>query len=154
MESSLPPEELLRRDRWEEWLRAVEARGRVSEGSGEIGGDSVVMVSTIADRGERWSNLRWSEGRDNLAVGERLLPPMAFSSERWWFQFWVAASKEVEVVDEEERAEDTQVVSLGKSEVILCSPAQNASSQWAARRDSLDCWTGMVARVAGGGFAQ
>lgn len=39
-------EELLRRDRWDEKLMEVWARGRVS-GWGEIGGDMVVMAATI-----------------------------------------------------------------------------------------------------------
>ena len=47
VKSSLLAEELLRRDLWEEKLIAVWARGRVSWGCGEIGGDMVVMVSTI-----------------------------------------------------------------------------------------------------------
>ena len=50
VKSSLPAEELLRRDLWEEVLMAVSALGRVSEGSGETGGDMVVMASTITDR--------------------------------------------------------------------------------------------------------
>jgi hypothetical protein len=51
--SILLEEEVLRRERWEEWLMAVPALGRVSDGCGEIGlvgGDMVVMASTIADR--------------------------------------------------------------------------------------------------------
>lgn len=48
--SSLLADELLRRDLWEEKLIAVPALGRVSEGSGEIGGDMVVMVPTTTNR--------------------------------------------------------------------------------------------------------
>jgi hypothetical protein len=50
VKSNLLAEELLRRDLWDEVLIAVRARGRVSKGCGEIGGDMVVMVPTITNR--------------------------------------------------------------------------------------------------------
>lgn len=48
--SNLLAEELLRRDRFDEKLIDVPARGRVSEGGGEIGGDIVGMAPMKIDR--------------------------------------------------------------------------------------------------------